>query len=156
MYANTNKKQTEMSATADKYPQGFFNRKLCKECKEMFQPNAPSHMYCDQKCQDKAFTRAYLKRKYKITLEEWYEMFERQNSLCAICKQEGFKLDPASKNLLVVDHCHVTGKVRGLLCHNCNRALGLLKDNPENLKRALNYLKGIAESKFLLYNSSIE
>jgi hypothetical protein len=42
----------------------------------------------------------------------------------------------------VVDHCHATGKVRGLLCHNCNRALGLMQDNIENIKRAADYLEG--------------
>lgn len=45
------------------------------------------------------------------------------------------------KMKLVVDHCHVTGKVRGLLCHNCNRALGLLKDSVDNLSKAIDYLK---------------
>lgn len=141
MYVNTNTKQEDMTATASKYPQGFFKVKSCKECTANFQPNAPSHMYCSQGCQDKAFTRAYLKRTYKITLEEWYDMFDKQNSLCAICNQEGFKLDPASANLLVVDHCHTTGKVRGLLCHNCNRGLGLFKDDRERLLKALAYLE---------------
>lgn len=42
---------------------------------------------------------------------------------------------------LVVDHDHATGKVRGLLCHNCNRALGLLHDNPVTINNALEYLK---------------
>lgn len=42
---------------------------------------------------------------------------------------------------IVIDHCHATGRIRGLLCHNCNRALGLLKDSEENLKRAIEYLK---------------
>jgi len=143
MYVNNNTKQEDMTATAAKYPQGFFKMKACKECNTVFQPNAPSHMYCSQTCQDSAFTRAYLKRKYGITLEEWCAMFDKQNSLCAICNQVGFKLDPASKNLLVVDHCHATGKVRGLLCHNCNRALGLLKDNKANLVRALDYLEAV-------------
>ena len=46
------------------------------------------------------------------------------------------------KSTLNVDHCHETGKIRGLLCHNCNRALGLFKDNVEFLERAILYLKG--------------
>ena len=46
------------------------------------------------------------------------------------------------KSKLVVDHCHATGKVRGLLCHNCNRALGLLKDKISVLKNAIQYLEG--------------
>lgn len=69
-------------------------------------------------------------------------MLNTQNHLCKICNLPGFKLDPRSKTLLVVDHCHSTGKVRGLLCHNCNRALGLFKDNTNSIENALNYLKG--------------
>ena len=46
------------------------------------------------------------------------------------------------KMKLVVDHCHATGTVRGLLCHNCNRALGLLHDNTEVLLNAIKYLEG--------------
>ena len=45
-----------------------------------------------------------------------------------------------SSGTLVVDHKHSTGEVRGLLCHNCNRALGLLKDDPKVLQKAMNYL----------------
>lgn len=141
MYVNNNAKQSEMTATALKYPQGFFKLKPCKECGTTFQPNAPSHMCCSQECQDKAFTRAYLKRKYGISTEQWLQMFENQNHLCAICNEEGFKLDPNSKNLLVVDHCHTSGKVRGLLCHNCNRALGLFKDKISVVESAVQYLK---------------
>jgi hypothetical protein len=140
MYINHNTKQEDMTANASKYPQGFFKIKKCRECSTEFQPNAPSHMYCSQDCQDKAFTRAYLKRNYKITLEMWYDLFDKQCSLCAICKEPGFKIDPNSKNLLVVDHCHTTGRVRGLLCHNCNRALGLFKDDKERLLKAVEYL----------------
>lgn len=44
---------------------------------------------------------------------------------------------------LVVDHCHKTGRIRGLLCHNCNRALGLLQDDVGVLRKAIGYLKGV-------------
>ncbi len=43
---------------------------------------------------------------------------------------------------LMVDHDHTTGEVRGLLCHNCNRAIGLLREDPERLRRAIEYLEG--------------
>ena len=68
-------------------------------------------------------------------------MLTRQNNLCAICKKEGFKINKNTALNLVVDHCHVTGVVRGLLCHNCNRALGLFKDNIESLNTAILYLE---------------
>lgn len=48
---------------------------------------------------------------------------------------------------LVVDHCHDTGKIRGLLCHNCNRALGLLKDSVHTLESAIDYLEKTGTAK---------
>lgn len=57
------------------------------------------------------------------------------------------------KMKLVVDHCHSSGVVRGLLCHNCNRALGLLKDSTRNLESAIRYLEG-AETIRKEYTSS--
>lgn len=142
MYVNGNKRQEEMTASPAKYPQGYFKQKGCRECGEAFQPQAPSHLFCSQDCADKAFVRRYLKKSYGITLEEYQSMHEKQEGLCAICQTEGFKLRPEHSLLLVVDHCHTTGKVRGMLCHNCNRALGLLQDNLENLQRAIAYLEG--------------
>lgn len=70
---------------------------------------------------------------YGISREEYLLLFEKQNGLCAICCRD---ID----RKLCVDHCHKTKKVRGLLCHNCNRALGLIGDDPETAKRMLNYL----------------
>lgn len=131
-----------MTATAEKYPQGYFKEKGCRECGEMFQPQAPSHLYCSQKCADTALERRYLERTYNISLEQYQWFYEKQEGLCAICRQEGFKMHPNQKTSIVVDHCHATGVVRGLLCHNCNRALGLLQDSTDYLKRAIGYLEG--------------
>ena len=85
---------------------------------------------------------AYLLRNYSITLNDYEYMLKIQNNKCSICKTEGFVMDPKRHKVkLVVDHCHSTGEVRGLLCHNCNRALGLLKDNVDVLYNAINYLE---------------
>lgn len=62
-------------------------------------------------------------------------LFDKQNGICAICGS------PPSDKRLAVDHCHTTGKIRGLLCSSCNCALGLFKDNTELLDRAAGYLK---------------
>ena len=59
-------------------------------------------------------------------------MLHRQNGVCAVCGVGG---------KLHVDHDHETGLVRGLLCGSCNRALGLLKDNVDSLKMAIDYLE---------------
>lgn len=75
----------------------------------------------------------HLKERYNISIEEYNSILEKQNNLCAICKL-------LSKTKLNVDHCHNTGRIRGLLCGNCNRALGLFKDNIQYLYNAIEYL----------------
>jgi hypothetical protein len=78
---------------------------------------------------------SYLKRRFGITLEEYLAMESAQEGLCAICGRP----EPSGKNM-AVDHCHKTGKVRGLLCHLCNRSLGGFGDDPEVVRAALTYL----------------
>jgi hypothetical protein len=72
--------------------------------------------------------------KYGITQQEWQAMALAQGYCCAIC------LTHLQKKKLAVDHCHQTGKVRGLLCHHCNTALGHLRDNPLIIESALRYI----------------
>lgn len=84
----------------------------------------------------KEFKPKWLWSKYKITMEDYNELRERQNYSCAIC---GISEEDYGR-ALHVDHCHETGIVRGLLCFTCNSAIGLLKDNVKNLKAAINYL----------------
>lgn len=78
--------------------------------------------------------RYALKANYGLTLEEYWEMWDKQDGLCKICK------NICSKNL-AVDHCHKTNKVRGLLCGKCNKGLGLFRDSTEFLASAIEYLK---------------
>lgn len=77
--------------------------------------------------------RAQLKYRYGMTEEEWDQMLEVQQGLCAICGK-----DPGDR--LCVDHDHKTGKVRGLLCRGCNAALGKFYDDPDVVMRAASYL----------------
>lgn len=72
----------------------------------------------------------------KIGLNEidYQCLLEKQKAVCAICYQK-------CTRALAADHCHNTGRVRGLLCNNCNRGLGHFKDNPELLYNAIEYLK---------------
>ncbi len=83
-----------------------------------------------------AYNKKHRILKYGITEEEYNVMFLEQNGKCGICgtHQSKFKIGFA------IDHCHETGKVRGLLCGNCNRAIGLLQDDIENLRCAILYL----------------
>lgn len=142
MYSRINKTSDQFTASADKYPQGYFKLKPCRWCGDQFQPIAPSHLFCGDECSHMAQQEKYLKRTYGITYKTYIEMQKEQNSLCKICNGVGFKMKPGQSIMLVVDHCHTTGKVRGLLCHNCNRALGLLKDSVANLNSAIIYLQG--------------
>lgn len=73
-----------------------------------------------------------LRSRFGITLQQLEKMSAEQGSKCAICRGDG---------VLAVDHCHSTGKVRGLLCGKCNKGLGLLGDTAEGLKNALRYLE---------------
>ena len=81
-----------------------------------------------------------IQRSYGITMEDYNRMLEEQGGRCAICHGDDPK-SPARVNHWYVDHCHTTGKVRGLLCNACNRALGNFGDSIENLERAILYLK---------------
>lgn len=79
----------------------------------------------------------HLIRKYGVTLAAYDAMLQLQNGRCAICNA------PESdqfKEVFHVDHCHSTGRVRGLLCRGCNHILGTVKDNPAILRRAIAYL----------------
>lgn len=86
--------------------------------------------------------RAKLKKKYGITLEDYARMVKAQKGCCAICREKG-DTNPESMMRLGVDHCHVTGRVRGLLCRPCNRAIGIFKDDPKLCHRAGDYLNSV-------------
>ena len=75
---------------------------------------------------------------YGITVKDYNHMFKKQQGCCAICGTHQSEL----KKRLSVDHCHETGKVRSLLCSRCNHAIGLLDENIERLRSAINYLEG--------------
>jgi len=79
--------------------------------------------------------RQNLKRKFRITLEQYDKILKEQEGICIICK-----VPPNGANL-AVDHDHNTGKIRGLLCNKCNNGLGCFNDNIFKLKAAINYLE---------------
>ena len=77
----------------------------------------------------------HLKHLYGITAEEYAQMLEQQQGVCAICNR------PPGKRRLHVDHCHKTGKIRGLLCLRCNRVLGFMRDDPQLLHAMADYVE---------------
>ena len=77
-------------------------------------------------------------RTFGVCATDYAEMLAKQQGQCAIC---GSLLDCSRYTKLAIDHDHKTGKVRGLLCTNCNTALGLMKDSPIRLRAAAAYLE---------------
>lgn len=91
-------------------------------------------MECSNKKQRDDPKRAkYRFKKYGIIESEYLLMLEDQNNLCLICKENLVKP--------VIDHCHDTGKVRGVLCNNCNAILGFANDSIDILESAIKYLQ---------------
>jgi len=85
------------------------------------------------------------RNKFGIGLHQYQAILEEQGGLCYLCGQNDFRN-------LAVDHCHKTGKVRRLLCSNCNMGLGKFNDNPDLLRKAANYV----EQDFVLPEDKLE
>jgi hypothetical protein len=82
-----------------------------------------------------------LQKKYGISVEQYEQMLASQNGVCLICGKGETHTRNGKVTLLCVDHCHKTGKVRGLLCKRCNVMLGQSGDDIETLTSAIEYLK---------------
>jgi len=78
--------------------------------------------------------------RYGITPQDYDRMFREQEGKCKICEKIPQERHSRDRHL-VVDHCHTTQAVRGLLCHSCNRALGMFNDDPKVLDKAAAYLR---------------
>ena len=80
-----------------------------------------------------------IKEKYGLTQEAYNAILQEQGGRCYICLRSPY--DIRRRQNLAVDHCHITGKIRGLLCYNCNhRLLTAVKEDPEFVRRLLTYL----------------
>ena len=87
----------------------------------------------------KEYHREYTLKKYGLTVETYRKLEEGQRGRCACCGKE---------KRLCVDHCHRSGKVRALLCHSCNLAIGLMQDNPNTFESAAQYLRKHSPFRF--------
>ena len=118
-------------------------QRVCKECNtasvKRWQKDNPERYAEYYKSRDAIYSADSRKRakKYGMTPEELSEFLLSTDGVCTICGRH-------PNNWLVVDHCHKTGKVRGVLCEKCNQALGLMDDNAEYLESAIAYLKANA------------
>lgn len=83
----------------------------------------------------------YLLLRFNLSMEDYSQMLSAQGGVCAICKQPETHMRNGKVKALAVDHNHKTGKVRGLLCSDCNTGIGKLKDSPDVLQAAIDYLR---------------
>ena len=125
-----------------KHPEGSLE-KQCLACNDTFSVKSifgKAQKYCGKTCQT-------LHIRYGISEYEYEDMLLSCDNKCMICgEQETSKDKRTGKTYaLAVDHCHTTGKVRGLLCASCNTAIGLFKDNVDKLKNAISYLNNAKE-----------
>jgi hypothetical protein len=117
----------------------------CKECnkarvRKWAQDNPEKARAQAQKRQELGLNRAQIRfRKYGIGATEYAALLASQGEACAICKRTASGRKDSTE--LCVDHCHTSNDIRGLLCHSCNRALGLFQDSPEILEEAAAYLR---------------
>lgn len=115
----------------------FHNVKTGKQGKHHYCKNCMSVQRKQTYNYNNAFNRR-LRNSYNLTLDELTQMHKDQDKRCKIC---GDLHDVVSKHGgLYVDHCHSSGKVRGLLCAKCNQLLGACKDNIVILQSAIDYL----------------
>lgn len=80
---------------------------------------------------------SYLKRVYRITVEQFDALLSKQKNSCAICGEHSSSF----KKGLAVDHCHDTGEIRGILCGTCNRWIVGATKTPELLRKAADYIE---------------
>lgn len=85
--------------------------------------------------------RHALMRSFGMSLEQYNDMLTAQGHVCRICGSKEIHSRAGTPRSLSVDHCHTTGEVRGILCHNCNHGLGNFRDNPEFLRAAAQYIE---------------
>lgn len=112
-------------------------RKQCKNCKNQKtlnwrKENKEHYNSTMRKYNQKHYDKLRLHR-YKLSMEEYENLLLNQDNKCKLCNKS-----PSKNRPLAIDHCHKTGKVRGLLCYNCNRGMHYI-DNMEFLDKAIKY-----------------
>lgn len=122
----------------------YYNRAKDRKCRECIKAaRRAKYAECSStRHRIKFRNRVVLLRKYGLTLEQFTRMIDDQEGRCAVCFVALDFMAPAKDNSSAcVDHCHTTGKVRGLLCKRCNLGLGFAQDNPTILRNMAEYLE---------------
>jgi predicted nucleic acid-binding Zn ribbon protein len=125
------KKKVRASLLSAVYPE-----KWCTVCGNRFRPRHSVNLTCSPKCAELRHKDERLKHYYGMQHGDYGVLVGKQEGMCAICQTV---LDRAKYTH--IDHCHKSGKVRGLLCNNCNNAIGHLRDDPVAIRAAANYVE---------------
>ncbi|WP_353963746.1 endonuclease VII domain-containing protein [Streptomyces sp. NBC_00237] len=135
----------------------------CPACGKSLAGSHINKKYCDSKCRQKGYAETALaharrrrqenpdyvreldrakdlRRNFGLTPEKYKVMLDAQNGGCAICGRAAEEVGDRVSRRLAVDHCHSSGRIRGLLCRACNVAIGQLRDDPELIRRAAAYV----------------
>lgn len=122
-----------------------YHEHACKSCRHKQVINNPNRKLTAEKHRaspkGQIAARRNVVARYGLTLEEYDAMVEAADGVCEICKQPEIRMHKGRVKFLSVDHCHNTNVVRGILCDNCNTALGRVKDSVETLEAMIEYLR---------------
>jgi len=109
-----------------------FSRSRCRKCEDK---KTKEWMKANPEKMRAINARITLFRLHGLTPKHYEKLSAAQNGMCAICS-----VCPDPGKRLYIDHCHKTNRIRGLLCNRCNRAMGLFEDDPELLRKVIDYL----------------
>jgi hypothetical protein len=117
------------------------HRTVTRKAVSKWAKNNPESNRCKSKrwkSNNPEYRRKYeLKSRYGLTLEAYKQLIKNQDGKCAICGE----IAQDTLSSLFVDHDHITGKIRGLLCIRCNAGIGFMQDNSDICRKAANYLE---------------
>ena len=113
------------------------HRNECKDCRNKYNLELYHKNPNQKENHRKASWKHQIKKNYGLTVEDFRELEREQNCKCACC---GIRKEQTQQIELYIDHDHLTGKIRGLLCLQCNAGIGMLGDNLEGIQKAYDYL----------------
>lgn len=130
-----------------KYDRQLEGRKICPSCNQSLDVSkfGTSKRHVDgltsrcKPCNNAYFRKNYWRLAYGMSNEDYNNMLAKQDGKCGICKCTEDEAILKTSRRFVIDHCHTTETVRGILCSSCNSGIGLLGDDVESVKKALDY-----------------
>lgn len=119
----------------------------CGYCGEIFTSRDGRQLYCSDLCGRTSKGLRQARLLYGLEPDLYRDILKRQQGVCAVCRQPERTV---RNRLMAVDHDHVTGQIRGLLCSQCNRAIGMLGDDPDRITAAARYVRSHRQQRMSL------